>query len=345
MLVALVLLGLAIGGVLLDARREPFPARDYAGLPSTTAAGTLVGTNYTHTGFAKCSWEGNAVLPEYHRDEVRERVHAQLRAMRRRGVASLRTILWHMTDPGPNDWGPVPSRGGRLPEPYRTSLREYLQEVRRFGFRRLTVSLGPQYENSPVDEGYDPAKLEENRRFVEDVRPLIKRHGPADTRIDLINEGAPSDYLDPALRRQMSDYATRIYAAYGRRFGTGDATISVIGPENLGDRGNRLQNLVDALRASGQPLPRWTEVHLTYAPDVVLHGLREVARVLRRNRLPVRIVIGETSYDDPGVAAAIERFGGARAGVEEILPWYHRPGQRCNASPPYSVAAYASAAR
>jgi hypothetical protein len=73
--------------------------------------------------------------------------------------------------------------------------------VRAAGFKSLTLDFAPQYPNDPVEDGYDPAKFEENWSFIRDVRPVVKQYGPPLTRIDLLSEGAPSSYQPARLQR------------------------------------------------------------------------------------------------------------------------------------------------
>lgn len=317
-----------------------FPPADYRGFPDVPLTGLLVGTNYTHYAFPHCSWHGTNIIRSFQRNVVREIVHDQLSAMRRGSVTSLRIILWHMTEPGPNDWGPVPSLGGALGAPYRRNLQEYLTEIRRFGFRRLTVSFGPQWTNNPVARRYDPSKFEENWSFLRDVRAIIKQYGPRETRFDLINEGAPSDYLNPKLRRQMSLYISRMYSRYVRAFGNRDVVVSVIGPESVFDHGNRLQNLINIIASTRSGQPHWFEIHLNDTGRDVLHGLEVTDEILSANGLDQRIVIGEAAYNDAPTASAIATFMRSSSRVEEILQWFSRANASCNESPPYSVTAY-----
>ena len=122
-----------------------FPASDYrqTRFPRLVRQ-PLLGANYSHYAFRDCSFNGTGILRGYSRPGVAREVHSQLSRMRRAGVATLRTIIWHMTDATGQIWGPVPSAGGRLTEPYRTHLIRYLTEIRKFGFARLTISMGPQ---------------------------------------------------------------------------------------------------------------------------------------------------------------------------------------------------------
>ena len=321
----------------------PFPPSDYT--PYQHAGprrGPLIGTNYAHTAFRDCSWDGTAILATYHEDGARETVHEQLASMRANGVESLRMIIWHMTDPGPNKWGPIPSARGDLADPYRTNLAELAGDVRRYGFQRLTVAMGPQWTNNPIERQYNARKLDENWRFLENVRSVVKQFGPADTRIDLINEGASSDYLPTKIARNIRAYATEMYRRYVERFGKRDVTVSSIAPRTRHDRGNRLQNLIDIFDSTGQGQPRWFEIHLNYGPREAAYGLRNSLDVLTRNGFSQPIVIGEITYDDAGVARALAGVIRTTGRVDEIIQWpLNQSRSRCNVSPPYRAGAYA----
>ncbi len=322
--------------------RPSFPAEDYRLDPVPPPAGRLIGVNYSHHAFESCSWEGSGLLVSYHEGETARRVHDQLRRMRERGLHSLRLLVWHMTDIPRQRWGVVPSRGGRLGRPYRSNFIAVLSEARRYGFDRLTVSFAPQWTNSPLRDNYDPAKLDENWRFIRDVRALALEHGPAEVRFDLLNEGAPSDHLPPRIRNQLRDYVAEVWGRYASAYGTADATVSVIAPRDARDRGNRLANVVDIFEAAGHGQPGWYEVHLNFAPDEVRFGLAAVDSVLTARGRAVPLVIGETSYGDSAVAARISEFlRGSERPLEEIIQWVSAAGDSCAVSPPYGAGPFA----
>src|ERR1700752_478166 len=170
------------------------------GMSQTVATTPLIGVNYSHHAWRDCSVEDAGIVSHYHDQGVRRRVRAQLADMREAGIDTLRLLLWHMNDASGQRWGVVSSAQGSLREPYRSNLIRYLDDVRRAGFVRLTVSFGPMWTNSPFgqpDYVYDPARFEENWALIRFVRPLAKKYGPRSVRIDLINEAPPSDYTPP----------------------------------------------------------------------------------------------------------------------------------------------------
>jgi hypothetical protein len=304
----------------------------------------LIGVNYNHFAFYKCSLDDTGLVLTYDEPGVRTRVRRQLAAMRAAGIQTLRLLLWHVTDAGDMRWGVVSSGGGHLVEPYRSNLIRYLSDVRKAGFAQLTLVFAPEGANMPLGGFYDPATFEENWEFIRDVRPLLKEYGPASTRVDLINEGAPPDWESPAVFAEAETYITNMWSNYVDAFGAEDASFSSVGADVPYDTAARMQNLVDALRASGRPLPRWFDVHPPYDHDGMLAVLRAVDATLTANGLSQPLVIGESAYDDPGVAVAIEQFRTESARpILEVMAWPLRAGQQCSVSAPYRADAYIEA--
>ena len=239
----------------------------------------------------------------------------------------------------------VSSAGGRLAEPYRSNLIRYLRDVRRAGFERLTLSFAPMWTNWPLQEPYDPGTFDENWKLVQQVRPLLKQFGPAETRIDLSNEVVPRDNWDsPAVVAQAKEYIGRMWTRYVDAFGRDDASFSVIGGNGSEDAVPRLRNLLEVLRATGRPLPLWFDVHPPYSHDGALDTLRAVDGVLTADGAPQAIVVGEEAYDDAPVARAIAEFiQTSPRRVEEVMEWpltADRPCEGVSVSPPYRADAY-----
>jgi hypothetical protein len=66
--------------------------------------------------------------------------------------------------------------------------------------------------------------------------------------------------------------------------------------------------------------------------------------MLTANGLSQPLVIGESAYDDPGVAAAIKQFRMESARpILEVMAWPLRAGQQCGVSAPYRAEAYIEA--
>jgi hypothetical protein len=238
----------------------------------------------------------------------------------------------------------VSSGGGHLLEPYRSNLIHYLSDVRTAGFAQLTLVFAPEGANMPLGGFYDPAKFDENWEFIREVRPLLKRYGPASTHVDLINEGAPPAWESPSVIAEAKAYITNMWSNYVDAFGDEDASFSSVGADGPADTAARMQNLIDALRASGRPLPRWFDVHPPWDGDGMLAVLRAVDATLTANGLSQPLVIGETAYDDAPVASAIKQFAATSAHpILEVMEWPARAGRSCPFSPPFEANTYVKA--
>jgi hypothetical protein len=334
------------GGEVVELGEAPpppprFAASDYRQRSFPPAHRPLIGVNYTHYAFPNCTFHRTYIPAWYHRPGVAQKVHEQLAGMRKAGIATIRTVLWH--DATGQDWGPLPSAGGRLREPYRTNLIRYVTEVRRFGFARLTIAFEPERTHNPLRRAYTPDKLAENWRFIREVRSAVERHGPRDTRFDLFSEGAPNETptsYEP-VPAQTAQYIRTLYRLYVKRYGNRDVTVSAIGSMNPAQPTNRVGNLVRILKSSGAPLPRWYDVHVGYDPAGAAYALRQAQSELNAQRQFQPLVIGDLGYDNPAIARAIKRVlrGSARP-LEEVSPWYTRVRLGCQVTPPYTPGAY-----
>jgi hypothetical protein len=219
-----------------------------------------------------------------------------------------------------------------------------VSEIRRFGFARLTISFGPEQSNNPLLIIYDAAKFQENWKFIKAVRSLVKRHGPARTRFDLFNEGAPNEAPTPYEPRpeRTAGYLRDLYRLYVKQFGNEDVSVSVIAGLHRKQRTNRLEYLIKTLKSAGVPMPEWYDVHIGNIPIRVSHALTETASFLDKHGQHQPIVIGDTAYDSQRMALQFRRFlPRFSRRVEEITPWYRQHRHQCPFTPPYKPGAYA----
>lgn len=309
---------------------------------SDIAASPLIGVNYAHYAVYGCDANSTGILASSS-PSVRALVRRQLAAMRAAGIETLRLFIWHAHDPrviAPAAFV-VPSAGGHLSEPYRGSLINYLSAARDAGYKSMLVVFGPAWTNDPIGvyAQYDPSLYGENWSFIQDVRALVKEHWPL-ARFDLLNEGAPSDYMET--KGQVEDYIARLYRDYVDAFGHDDVTISSIAkfPADW----TRLPNLIEALRASGRPLPTFFEVHPAFGEDDALQGLRASDATLSANGLTQPLSIGEGPYNSVGFARAVKRFiDSSSRPVSDVIEWPLTADLRCDnfsVSPPYRANAY-----
>jgi hypothetical protein len=321
-----------------------FPASDYTQSQfPRLRRDPLIGANYTHYDFPNCTFERTSILGFYHEPRVARIVHKQLFQMRKAGIATIRTLIWHATHPPP-DWLSVSSAAGKLHEPYRTNFIRFLREVRRFGFLRLTISFAPLKTNNPLLVSYRPAKFRENWRFVRTVRALVRRYGPASSRFDLFSEGAPNErptVYEPR-PKQTARYLRNLYRLYVKRFGNRDVSVSVIPGQNPVGETNRLEYLIKTLMSSGQPMPRWYDVHIGLPPSRVPYMIRRTESILSQYGQRQPLVIGDTGYDNRPIARLFKRYlQRSSRRIDEITPWYKRTPKGCQVPPPYKPGAYA----
>jgi hypothetical protein len=134
-------------------------------------------------------------------------------------------------------------------------------------------------------------------------------------------------------------------ANYVDAFGNDDVTVSSIAqaPADW----TRLPNLIEALRASGRAFPTRFDVHPAYSGDLALRDLQATDATLAANGLTQPVVIGETAYNNSGVASAIRSFlGNSSRPIEEVIEWpltATRPCRDISVSPPYRADAYITA--
>jgi hypothetical protein len=275
----------------------------------------LVGADlFEYAGGSAPTCYGPLILADYGRPGVRGLVADQLAAMRAAGLASLRFNFSYQHDTSAEPWFPS-SRTGRLEEPFRTNLVRFLADIQRAGFQRLTMLFNPRNESQPAQvwpsNSYDPATFDESWQLIQDVRGLVEVSGIPERRYDLVGEGAPSDYLT----QQVASYDSRLYSRYVDAFGANDVTISA--PFWTG-----MQGLIDALRASGKPLPRWFDIHPRFGAANALADLHATDATLSANGLLQPLVIGEEKYNDLAVAAAIAEFiHTSSRPIEEVDEW------------------------
>ncbi len=314
--------------------------------PVRNRSGGLVGMNFTHYAQRRrCSLDDTGIVTSYDVEGVRSRVRSQLDAMRRHGLETLRLIVWHQADVTGRRWGVISDQRGVLSARGVRNLQRYFADVRLTGFRRLTVSFAPMGTGDPRHITYDPRRLDVNWAVISQVREVLKAYGPRETRVDLLNEGAPATWADRSLTAQTVDYMAEIYRRYVSYYGHRDVVISATASQTRVDTKARLNNLLDAFAKSGASFPRWLEVHLGYNARRARAGLEAVDAVLSARQLfRQSLVIGEAAYNDRGVARAIARFKQRSSRkITEVMAWpltRNRPCKDISVAPPYRADAY-----
>ena len=322
----------------------------FAGSTAADPPVPLIGVTYTHTSVANCDLNANGIVQHYDRPGMRRLVRTQLAAMHAAGIQTIRILLWNMSDITGQDWGVIPSANG-LVEPYRSNLIRFVSDVRAAGFDLLTVHFSPQWTNDPIGtygpngltaDEWDPAKFDENWNFISQVHQVVTQYGPPSTHFDILSEGPPTKYQPAYIVARLENYITEMYSRYVDAFGSHDVTVTTIGDLSQPDR---LGNLLNALRASGKPMPDWFEVHGPWTSPDLYNVLVLFNRVLDDYGLTTQpLVVGESSYENPDAAGDIARFEtDTGRPVSEVYEWWSTThGGQCF-SAPYRADAYISA--
>jgi hypothetical protein len=320
-------------------------------VPATQAGDPppLIGSIMTHESLAGCSLDRTGIVLHYDNPGMRRRVQAELTAMHAAGLQTVRILLWNMTDITGHDWGVLPSLGGKLVEPYRSNLIRFVSDIKAAGFVGLTISFGPEWTNSPQSDAgagaWDPSKLDENWGLLEDVHKLVAPFAPPIMHYDPIQEGAPSSYQPPALVAQIKSYIATMWTRYVTEFGKDDATIAVIAKAGSADWNDRMENLFETFKSTGRGYPAYFEVHPSWTSPEAYNDLIAADNVLRAYGLTTQpLVIGESSYENAGVAADIARFMRDRnRPISEVYEWWNTTEGGPCASAPYRADAYIAA--
>jgi len=302
----------------------------------------LIGANsIEYAGGSPPNCFGPSVLYDYGQSAARHRVQAQLAAMAASGLDSLRVFFVFDYDVSENQYF-VPARTGQLEEPFKSNLINYLRDIKAAGFRRVTLAFDPRYSADPGHRfgPYDPTTFEASWGLIRDTQPLLKQYGPSDSRVDLLNEGAP--FLPGPDAR--IDWVQKAYGRYVDAFGANDVTVSAA-------IGSSVSGLVQVLQGTGKPLPKWFDLHPRYEYTTSLDDLRRWdAELTTAGATQQTLVIGEVKYNDPDAARAVAEFAQeAQHHVEEVMEFPAITngvgGQSQCIDPPYRIDAYALALR
>jgi hypothetical protein len=300
----------------------------------------LVGIDYYATD---CIHGGTGLLKDAP-DPVLER--EQLYAMHASGLNSLRLTINYTSDTGLINGGHggaiAIDPDGTIGEPYRSRFIRYLIYARDAGFADVTIAFYPYGPNSPAPYttgtyvyDWDPSLYPADWRFVQDVRDLTKQYGPPESHFDLMAEGPPSDGDRQQVGSEIDAFMSRLYSDYVTKYGSADVFFTAIGNQH-----ERLAHLIDDLESTGKPLPQWWGLDIQYTHDGATSDLAAADATLQAYGLPGSFALGETAYEDGGVAEAVQTFNATVAHkvvqVEEYPNW----GEPGCWSAPYTGDAY-----
>lgn len=301
----------------------------------------LVGADYYKTDcihYGDTDLLKDAVNPDLERE--------QLYAMHASGLNSLRYTMNYTSDAslinGGHGGAVAIAPDGTMGEPYRSRFIRYLSDARDAGFADVTIAFYPYGPNSPAPyttgsyvDDWDPSLYPADWRFVEDVHDLTKRYGPPQSHFDLMAEGPPSDGDRAQVGSRIDDFISRLYSDYVTKYGSADVFYTAIGNQH-----ERLRHLIDDLESTGKPLPPWWGLDIQYTHDGAADDLAAADATLRVYGLGGSFALGETAYEDGGVASTVQSFNATAVHkvveVEEYPSW----GEPYCWSAPYTGEAY-----
>jgi hypothetical protein len=267
-------------------------------------------------------------------------VREQLFAMHASGLTSIAVGVNYSVDPGhlfDGHGGAVTVQSdGTLGEPYRSRLIQLLKDAKDAGFTELTMRFQAHGPNSPepwtsggYEDDWNPALYTVDWHLIQDVRALVKQYGPAQTHFDIMAEGPPSDYARTVVGPRIDEFMTRLYTDYEQAYGNGDVFFSAIGDDT-----GRLAHEIQDFLAAGDPMPQWWGLDPEYTVSGITTDLQRADAKLREYGLGGSIVLEETAYESPEIAAAIVAYNStATHPVVQIEEYPNLGTPQCVASP------------
>jgi len=329
------------------------------------------GSNVTWTEFRMDDYcniksESIGILPNY--QSVRSKVQNQLSAMKLSEIDTLRIFVeWGDIQPRPSNSPvyPIDPPSTSLPDSYFTNINNFLLDAKAAGIQNVIIAFAgfgsygasctsdltnivlPTFENT-VD------KLMSQVVLSPGSKPNIK--------IDLQNEISPSNYGDQCFKDAATSFIKSLWSYYVSHYGNSRASFSSILDNSTDPRiaGNRLANLIAALKSSGYALPTWFDVHAYESRSGTVNMLRGVYQIysdyglLSNGAEPKETVVGETFYEDQDSANGIsdylayyDGYNGGSINLTTVVDWpvpgpsqHNTCGQFPRYSPPYKKTVY-----
>jgi hypothetical protein len=316
-----------------------------------------IGINYnwwslTLTSLKECKADGepqtvgNWMLPHYQDARVRRAVQTQLKAMRRSGFTTLRTLVFFYHDSAPAT-DSFTSLDGSIATADRTKLRDFVSDIRAAGFTTLEVVPSFQAENELFcrnavwGDCFEPKRTDENWRFISQVVSVVTpAAGPLALRFDLGNEQAPDPRMPARSLANAKTYLQTVAGRFQKAYG-GSWLISAARSDGspASETSDRFELLLTDLGQVGL-VPKYLELH-TYSPDgndakLSLDAADAIAR-----RIGAKTILGELRYHSDAQASAIAAWLAEhpQSSVVDLIQWpEYDPSHVCaiDPSPPYT---------
>lgn len=268
------------------------------------------------------------------------RVREQVFAMHASGLTSIALGINYSVDPGHffdgHGGAVIVQADGTLGEPYRSRLIQVLKDAKDAGFTELTMRFQAHGPNSPepwtsggYEDDWNPALYAVDWHLIQDVRGLVKQYGPSKTHFDIMAEGPPSDYARSVVGTRIDEFMTRLYTDYVQAYGNSDVFFSAIGDDT-----GRLAHEIQDFLAAGNPMPQWWGLDPEYTVSGITTDLQRADAKLSEYGLGGSIVLEETAYESPEIAAAIAAYNStATHPVVQIEEYPNLGTPQCVAAP------------
>ena len=320
------------------------PAVDAAVPP---ARPTMIGMNYNF--YRPCDGPASnprasyniTFLHNWRQPGVRSSVQAQLANMSKRGVQSLRTMVFYFSTADERPDGVIallkPGEADALVQ----SVGEFIADASSAGISRVTISFNPMSLNSPLDyvrqwstcplpcptPPFDPKYEAINYEFQNRVRAAAVAHASDGLEVlfDLLNEADTAVLSKDA---NASLYVARLWKRWTDEHGADEASFTPIARQD----GSGFKALLDKVYISGAPFPRlhmfqYYAGEAGYGPttDPYPSALTNILSHMGAAGIPQdrrSIQISETFYSHAATARIIWHMNRDRdAQIVETLGW------------------------
>lgn len=224
-----------------------------------------------------------------------------------------------------------------LPVQFLNNLKTLLLDIKSAGFPTVVLVLGGEGAYS-LNEGTNlpglviPTYLNAMNQIVSTAQSV----GHPQVLYDLGNEIAPSDYETASQinRTQLIQAVWSHYVTSGYPLKNASFSAIMDDSADFSIAGNRLNNLIEALKATGKPLPAWFDLHVYGDKAAVVRMLRGAYQIysdhafLSNSANPKWTMLGETYYESQtsvdGIRQYIDvhdKFNGQGINIRHALAW------------------------
>src|SRR5690625_165151 len=247
-----------------------------------------------------------------------------------------------------------------LPVNWLTNLQLFLEDVDSVGFDKIILVLsGVGAYSFECGRDLDGLVNPTFKNALDQIMSVIQQSGNNNVIVSLGNEIAPSNYSSQCSIDAKTYVIKEIWEYYVDNYGVENVTFSAILDKHpdFHIAGNRLDNLIKAIKSVGKGHPSVFDVHAYGTQPEVVQQLRGVYQIysdhgfLSNQANPKETIIGEVYYNDLGSAKGIkdylenyDGYNGGKIGLSGVIEWPIKLPRGCehvaNVEPPYIASIY-----